>query len=173
MQKIASFVNSFRKINRRVLQQEIDTARAFQLTEYYKLHKSQIRKVNEQPDFKYEEKFDQQVFLKELDKLSERVIQEATNTNISKQILDLFQFIEKNGDMNPYPAPVQFHQRKQLRNINDVLNPELKKQLRDQLENLIYKAGTPIHHPDKFVLQIRKSKIDHPESGYGKRRNKI
>jgi hypothetical protein len=40
--------------------------------------------------------------------------------------------------------------------------------LDEELSRQVYKEGTMLSHPGGFKFQIRKSRIDHPKSGYGK-----
>jgi len=83
---------------------------------------------------------------------------EQMTKSLDEQIEQMFEYVvEEEYYFNPYPPPVNLNQKTLLDSKIDSKLP---------LEKL-YKAGEKIDHPDGFHLQIRKSIIDHPSSGYG------
>lgn len=84
------------------------------------------------------------------------------NINIlDHQILKLFEDIEKKGGDNPYPKPV-YKEKRKTDETEEYIMQRIKASDID-----IYNPGKEIKHPDDFSLLIKKSNIDHPESGYG------
>jgi hypothetical protein len=81
----------------------------------------------------------------------------------------LFEFVHKQGGVDPYPAPIVpcvenevdlSYEELAERNLDIISESEARKQeaaIRDK----------PIDHPDGFQLQIKYSDIDHPAAGFG------
>ncbi len=79
-----------------------------------------------------------------------------------RQVMHLFDSIQtkyKGNGLSPYPPNDKMTRRKRH---YEQIDSELKWK-----DGEIYREGELIAHPLGFNLQIRKSKIDHPESGYG------
>eukprot|EP01126_Amoeba_proteus_P042034 TRINITY_DN4550_c0_g1_i4.p1 TRINITY_DN4550_c0_g1~~TRINITY_DN4550_c0_g1_i4.p1 ORF type:complete len:382 (-),score=73.80 TRINITY_DN4550_c0_g1_i4:782-1927(-) len=80
--------------------------------------------------------------------------------NLDDQVSEMMDYIVKIGGLNPYPEPV-------FKDEGDgLLESYIKRKI--NLENVeFFSPGTPIYHPSGFQLQIKKSDITHPASGYG------
>lgn len=81
------------------------------------------------------------------------------------QIFEMFESVRKTGGMNPYPKPVYREGEKPRASLTDTeayLNERVP-----VTEVQLFNPGLPITHPGDFELCVRKSIIDHPESGYG------
>lgn len=80
------------------------------------------------------------------------------------QLHEMFQLVKRKGGMNPYPRPV-YHANEKRPTANETdayLNERVPV---SDIE--LFNPGDMLPHPDGFELQVRKSLIDHPESGYG------
>lgn len=65
------------------------------------------------------------------------------------------------GGFNPYPKPI-FRDHESI----DPSRVHLERRM-NLTDVAVFNPGHDIKHPDEFCLQIRKSRIEHPESGYG------
>lgn len=83
---------------------------------------------------------------------------------IDYQLNEMFENVRNMGGMNPYPKPVYKPGEKRP----DVTETEAYLSSRVPVSDIeLFNPGNLIPHPGGFELQIRKSNIDHPDSGYG------
>jgi hypothetical protein len=165
---LTSLKSKISKINDRILQEEIDVARALNLTEYYKANNWQIQKLNQDLTFKFKDMYDPSIS-KKITNSVHYTRRGELHIALSSQLQEMFEFIEKNGDTNPYPKLVEAKDKEKLAAVlmDSSLSQELQKIRRNEIEQAMYQPGTLLAHPSGFHLQIRKSRIDHPDSGYG------
>lgn len=96
-----------------------------------------------------------------VDSLGYYDIREHNINVLESQILKLFSDIEAKGGQNPYPKPVY----KAKQEVDETESYILKRINARDID--IYNPGNEIVHPDGFSMIVRKSNIDHPDSGYG------
>eukprot|EP01116_Phalansterium_solitarium_P001217 TRINITY_DN10994_c0_g1_i1.p1 TRINITY_DN10994_c0_g1~~TRINITY_DN10994_c0_g1_i1.p1 ORF type:complete len:256 (-),score=54.35 TRINITY_DN10994_c0_g1_i1:134-901(-) len=82
------------------------------------------------------------------------------NTGLWRQLLPLFESVAARGGLSPYPPPLE--PLPPPDDIQRAINAQDGPQ-----PTFAYMEGHLLPHPEGFSLQIRKSSIDHPESGYG------
>jgi hypothetical protein len=76
----------------------------------------------------------------------------------------MFSHVIKIGGKVPYPKPIYHKSEYNPEKDEDVLFLE-KKMNTQTVEQ--FNPGEDLEHPEGFSLIVRKSNIDHPESGYG------
>jgi hypothetical protein len=103
---------------------------------------------------------------------------------IDYQIFEIFEAVKRMGGMNPYPKPQLIKseedkwkaEKEKWRKLSSSSNRSVTdlEETRAYLNrNMpvtdveLFNPGAIIRHPGGFDLQVRKSMIDHPESGYG------
>jgi len=80
------------------------------------------------------------------------------------QLYEMFETVRKTGGMNAYPKPV--YKPNEKRPV--VTETEAYLSERVPVSDIqLFNPGDLIQHPFGFHMQVRKSQIDHPESGYG------
>jgi hypothetical protein len=80
------------------------------------------------------------------------------------QLFEMFEKVKSMGGMNPYPKPVY----RNSENRTVVTDTEAYLEERVPVSDVeMFNPGNLIPHPGGFDLQVLKSNIDHPESGYG------
>jgi hypothetical protein len=149
-----------RRFSTRFYQEELDYKKAAYFCRYFEENKHQLPydKSSFEENFNIEKEYNSVITSKEH---YNRII---FNNCVSKQILSMFQYIDAKGGLNPYPPPLS---ESKLTKYGNEFKEAADKELGDVTIGE-YKEGSLIEHPLGFSLQIRKSKIDHPESGYGK-----
>lgn len=103
--------------------------------------------------------------------LTFREKKEENRKNLTSQVCGLIDYVASTKGINPYPDPIFKSSQKTLtealREKDDQLVQEYYRKKMIDRDVEAYQPGEPILHPDGFSLQIRKSRVDHPESGYG------
>jgi len=80
------------------------------------------------------------------------------------QLFSMFEHARKSGGVNAYPKPV--YKANEKRPVVSETEAYLSERVPvSDIE--LFNPGDLIEHPSGFHLQVRKSRIDHPESGYG------
>lgn len=157
-----------RQVYNRNLQEKLDIFTMSMLATYYEQNKQQSVIMNTDPSYNYvnhwkEEQKD------EIEKKGYPFQKKIVLDSVGWQLNEMFKYLEENGAQSPYPPNSEFRNREpdDLGIDISTVDPKVKEELRKQWNEYVYTPGTPIRHPGGFRLQIRKSKIDHPESGYG------
>eukprot|EP01112_Ceratiomyxa_fruticulosa_P013797 TRINITY_DN389_c0_g1_i1.p1 TRINITY_DN389_c0_g1~~TRINITY_DN389_c0_g1_i1.p1 ORF type:complete len:356 (+),score=60.62 TRINITY_DN389_c0_g1_i1:154-1221(+) len=151
-----------RKVYRRTLQEELDTYKMCLLLDYnnknIENHLKRVAKHKEDNGNTTKWKEDVPIDPKEIDKLGYLRRKQFLFNHLNKQTSSLFQHVQDNlgGGFNPYPP----HKPDPLSDVEKKLEKEAPVEMK-------YFDGAEIKHPGGFSLRVKKSLIDHPESGYG------
>lgn len=79
---------------------------------------------------------------------------------LDNQILEMFKYVHSIGGFNPYPKPI-------YKSVDEREKSEEIIRMFKTKDIEVYNPGNDIIHPEGFSMVIKKSGIDHPESGYG------
>jgi hypothetical protein len=94
-------------------------------------------------------------------------------SHLLEQVGRLLNHVEDSGGISPFPIPI--FKDEVVKKDLEQLRLEHKQQLLDEyfqkktndFNVSVFSPGVAFAHPDGFSLQIRKSNVEHPESGYG------
>lgn len=140
-------------------QENLDTFKACFLTSYHR-HKRHIPVTPENKAL-LEDTSELDAEMTRMSYLKQKTV---VRKDVHGQVLDLFKFVHELGGMDPYPQPLNPAKEESFEAELDQVTRHTEQELsRD--ERIIDK---PIpHHGKAFTLHISKSKIDHPEAGFG------
>eukprot|EP01117_Protostelium_nocturnum_P020280 TRINITY_DN9043_c0_g1_i2.p1 TRINITY_DN9043_c0_g1~~TRINITY_DN9043_c0_g1_i2.p1 ORF type:complete len:423 (-),score=101.96 TRINITY_DN9043_c0_g1_i2:30-1265(-) len=134
-------------------------------TQHYRNHYYDLLKESKKKNIPFVDNFEHEKEWAAFSRLSIPAQYRANKKNLNRQVNSLFEFIAKEDPRgtNPYPPIPLESEVKRFKQ----LSKNAKEKLDDRLAEEVYKEGPKIAHPDGFHLQIKKSKADHPDSGFG------
>ncbi|PRP76751.1 hypothetical protein PROFUN_11754 [Planoprotostelium fungivorum] len=147
-------VNSIKPLGKR--QAEIDIGKNAWAMRYYDTHRQYLPAMS-RADFSFpndQDPWDEEKEFHAFSRLSPK-----------KQIRDMFTHFLKEypTGRSPYPPQLREDRVAQFKHLSKTASAAVT----DKMKSEVYQEGSIITHPAGFTLQIRKSRVDHPESGYG------